>query len=117
MKTEFKEEQKFPQWLRWLILIGTGIFPVYMLYKQLILDEPIGSNTPMSDITLMILCIVLFAILLLFWSIRLKTEINQDGIKMHYFPLVKKHLKNGKKFLIGTQKEMELREVLKKFNT
>lgn len=159
MNIEFKEEQEFPQWLRWGILIATGLFPVYILYKQLILGEPIGGNKPMSDITLMILSITLFAILLLFWSIKLKTEINQDGIKMNFFPLVKKQVRwkdiksvaivdygfvggwgirfwtaygtvyntkgtkgiaielvNGKKFLIGTQKETELRQTLEKLN-
>ena len=95
--------------------------------------------------------------IILFFRIRLITNINQNEIRMKFFPFVKKHinwkdvksaeivnygfvggwgirlwtkygtvyntkgnkglaieLKNGKKFLIGTQKETELNNVVEK---
>lgn len=159
MKTEFKEEQKFTQWWLWIILIAIGLLPLYGIYKQLFLNEQFGDK-PMSNTGLIILAILIFGILLLFWSMKLTTEIDQYELRMRYFPFVKKRvlwteiksvevldygfiggwgirlwtkygtvyntkgtkglaieLTNGKKFLIGTQKETELSSVLKKMNT
>jgi len=154
MKIEFKEEQKFTQWWLWIILIGIGLLPVFGIYKQLIIGEKFGSK-PMSDIGLIFFAIFIFSLIALFWFMRLKTEIDESGIRMSFFPFVKKkvnwneikrvkivdygfvggwgirlwtkygtvyntkgkiglaiELNNGKKFLIGTQKENELNRIL-----
>lgn len=157
MKTDFKEEQKFTQWWLWLILIGTGIFPLIGMYKQLILGEKFGDK-PMSDLGLIVFSVFIFGIIVLFGLMRLKTEIDQKEIRMRYTPFIKRNvqwkdiesakvvnygfvggwgirlwtkygtvyntkgnkglaieLKNGKRFLIGTQKEAELEELIKKY--
>ncbi len=157
MKTEFKEEQKFTQWWLWLILIGTGIFPIIGMYKQLILGEKFGDK-PMSDLGLIVFSVFIFGIIALFGLMRLKTEIDQKEIRMSYTPFIKRNvewkdihsakvvnygfvggwgirlwtkygtvyntkgnkglaieLKNGKRFLIGTQKEAELEELIKRY--
>ncbi|MGB5360754.1 MAG: phosphoethanolamine transferase domain-containing protein [Eudoraea sp.] len=156
MKIEFKEEQKFTQWWLWLILIGIGLLPIYGIYKQLILGEQFGDN-PMSDLGLIIFTVFVFGLIAMFWYMRMITEIDQNEIRMSFFPFVKKRVKwkeiknaevvnygfvggwgirlctkygtlyntkgnkglaiellNGKKFLIGTQKETELTEIIKK---
>jgi len=156
MKIVFKEEQKFTQWWLWLILIGIGVLPIIGIYKQLIIEEKFGDN-PMSDLGLIIFSIFIFGLITLFWFMRLKTIIDQNEIRMSFFPFVKKkvnwkdvksaevvnygfvggwgirlgtkygtiynikgnrglaiELLNGKKFLTGTQKETELREILAK---
>jgi len=158
MKIEFKEEQKFIQWWLWLILIGIGILPAFGIYKQLIVGENFG-NKPMSDLGLILFSLFIFALIALFWFMRLKTEINQKRIQMNFFPFTKKQvswneiknteivnygfvggwgirlgtkygtvyntkgkiglaieLNNGKKFLIGTQKEIELNRILNQIN-
>ncbi|NGX84319.1 DUF1705 domain-containing protein [Aequorivita sp. KMM 9714] len=152
----FKEEQKFTQWWLWLILIGIGVLPIIGIYKQLIIEEKFGDS-PMSDLELIIFSIFIFGLIALFWFMRLKTNIDQNEIRMRFFPLVKKQVKwkdvksvevvnygfvggwgirlgtkygtvyntkgnrglaiellNGKKLLIGTQKETELKEILEK---
>ncbi len=157
MKTQFKEEQKFTQWWLWVILIGVGMIPIFGLYKQIVLGEKFGNN-PMSDVGLVFFAFFVFSLLALFYFMRLKTEIDRNGIKMSFFPFVKKNvnwndvksakvvnygfvggwgirgsikygtvytmkgamglaidLKNGKKFLIGTQKEAEIEKVVVKF--
>ncbi len=157
MKTDFKEEQKFTQWWLWLILIGTGIFPVMGIYKQLILGEKFGDK-PMSDLGLIVFSAFIFGIIALFWMMRLKTEIDQKEIRMRFTPFTKRNvqwkdiesakvvnygfvggwgirlwtkygtvyntkgnkglaieLKNGKRFLIGTQKEAELEKLIKQY--
>jgi hypothetical protein len=155
MKIEFREEQKFTQWWLWLILIGIGILPIFGIYKQLILGEKFGDK-PMSDFGLIIFCVLIFGLIAMFWFMRLKTEIDQNEIRMNFFPFVRKQvnwkeiknakivnygfvgwgirlwtkygtvynttgnkglaieLQNGKKFLIGTQKETELNKILEK---
>ena len=156
MKIEFKEEQKFTHWWLFLILIGIGILPILGIYKQLILGEKF-RDTPMSDFGLIIFYVFTFGLITLFLFMRLKTEIDQNEIRMNFFPLVKKRvswkeikkveivtygfvggwgirlwtkygtvytikgnkglaieLLNGKKFLIGTQKETELNKIVEK---
>ncbi|WP_160127621.1 phosphoethanolamine transferase domain-containing protein [Kordia antarctica] len=158
MKTQFKETQKFTQWWLWILLIGIGMLPTYGIYKQVFLNEHFGDK-PMSTIGLIIFAVVVFGILLLFWLMKLNTEIDQHEIRMRFFPFAKKRvlwteiksaevlnygfvggwgirlwttygtvyntkgnkglaieLKNGEKFLIGTQKETELRQFLEKVN-
>lgn len=157
MNIEFKETQTFTQWWLWLLLAGLSVIPVMGIYKQLILGEPFG-NSPMSDLGLILFSAFVFSLIVLFWVMNLKTEIDQHEIRIQFFPLfVKKQVKwqdvkyaeilnygfvggwgirfwtkygtvyntkgnkglaielnDGKKFLIGTQKETELQRVLEK---
>lgn len=155
MKIEFKEKQKFTQWWLWLILIGMVIIPVYGLYKQLLLGEPFGDN-PMSDTGLIVFFFGTFGLMVLFWVMQLKTEIDNTEIRMNFIPFIKKKIEwkdvkraeivnygfvgwgirigtkygtiyntkgnkglaivltDGKRLLIGTQKEVELDEVVAK---
>lgn len=155
MNVFFKEVQKFSQWWLWLIMISLVIIPVFGIYKQFILGEEFGDN-PMSDLGLIIFSLFIFGIIVLFWFMSLKTEIDKMGIRVTFLPLVRKNIKwadvksakiitykfvgyglrlsanygtvynvsgnkglslelfNGKKYLIGTQKEMELQSVLKR---
>ena len=155
MKIDFKEEQRFTQWWLWLILIGIAVIPIIGIYKQLVQGDVFGDR-PMSDNGLLLFCFLSFCFLGFFWTMRLKTTIDQKEIRMDFFPLVKKRvpweaiekvqvvdygfvggwgirlgtkygtvynikgkmglaifLKNGKKFLIGTQKEKELKALIK----
>ena len=91
MKIEFIEEQKFTQWWLWLILIGIGILPIIGIYNQLILGEKFGDK-PMSDLGLIIFCVFIFGLIAMFWFMRLKTEIDQNEIRMNFFPFVKKRI-------------------------
>lgn len=155
MKIDLKEEQKFTQWWLWLILIGIGVLPIFGIYKQLILKEKFGDK-PMSDVGLIVFCIFTFCLIAIFWFMQLKTKIDQDEIRINFFPFFKKRimwkdiksakivtygfvgygirfgseygtvyntrgnkglaieLKSGKKIMIGTQKETEMNEILKK---
>lgn len=140
---QFKEEQKFTHLLFWLIMLAFYLFPVIVFMDKGIED---------SFITFFIITAVnLFA-----FSIKLSTQIDEEGIQMFFFPLLKKsiswadvksvkvidygfvggwgirffsnygtvynirgtkgmlvELNKGKTFVIGTQKEEELKKVLK----
>ncbi len=154
MQSSFKEVQKFSQLLIWILLIPIVIFITYGLYKQLYLGEPFGDN-PASDLGLVMIALLMFSLIPFFWSMKLETGINNEMIKIRFFPFVNKtimwkdvksaevikygfvggwgirlgtkygtvynisgniglalELKRGKKILIGTQKEEELRKVI-----
>lgn len=87
MRTIFNETQRFSQWWLWLILIGTSILPLYGLYKQLVMGEPYGDN-PTSDISLIIVCLLVLGVILLFVIMRLDTTMDEAGIHIKYFPFL-----------------------------
>ena len=159
MRIEFFEEQRFTQWWLWIILSAITMIPVYGIIKQIILEEPFGSK-PMSNNGLVIFAILMFGTLWFFSLIKMTTIINEQVIRMSYFPFGNKHtkwedieearvvnygfvggwglrigtkygtvynvkgnmglaltLKNGKKFLIGTQRPEELEALLEKIGT
>lgn len=89
MRTSFKEEQKFVQWWLWVLLVGFGLFPLYLFWNQIVLGNPVGSK-PMSDLGVILVTILLYGIIVFFGIIKLRTEINAKEIKIHFFPLVKK---------------------------
>ena len=90
-KLLFKEEQRFKQSWLWVILIVTAILPLYGIYQQIILGKPFGNN-PMSDGALIGFTIMLLILIGLFWFVRLRTEIDENGIRMQFFPLLKKNI-------------------------
>lgn len=156
MSIYFNEEQRFTQWWLWLLLTPIAIFPLVGIYQQLIKGEDFGSK-PLSDIGLILLALFVFLIIGLLLKMKLTTTIDRTGIRINFFPFIKKHvrwteiksaevvnygfvggwgirmwtkygtvynikgnkglaieLNNGKKFLIGTQKENELKDLIKK---
>tara|TARA_R110000744_G_C19058626_1_gene528698 strand:- start:85 stop:552 length:468 start_codon:yes stop_codon:yes gene_type:complete len=88
MKIEYKEEQKFTQWWLWIGLIGFGIYEIYNLYQHFIIGEK-----KISDLSQIIFSIVIFGVIVLFWRIRLNTKIDQNEIRMKFFPFVKKQIR------------------------
>jgi hypothetical protein len=88
MKIEYKEEQKFTQWWLWIGLIGFGIYEIYNLYQHFIIGEK-----KISDLSQIIFSIVIFGVIILFWRIRLNTKIDQNEIRMKFFPFVKKQIR------------------------
>jgi len=142
MKVKFTEIQKFTQWWVWFILVLLLALPVCAF-----LSGGISDGLKASPIIL---------VLILFYLLKLKTEVNDKGITMSFYPFVNKfvqwpevkfvsvinygfvggwgirlwtiygtvynvcgnkgmliELNNGKTFVIGTQKEEELKRVLK----
>ena len=91
MSKAFKETQKFSQWWLWLILLFIGALPILGIYKQLIIGEKFGDK-PISDLGLIIFAVFVFSLIAMFWFVQLKTEIDQNEIRMRFFPLVKKRV-------------------------
>jgi len=96
-KIIFREVQKFRSWWVWLILagaFGASVLPLwYGLWSQLTTGESWGNN-PADDITLgvitLLITLMMAGLLLLFFTLRLETEITQEEISFRFPPLVRK---------------------------
>ena len=93
-KVHFSEIQKFNQRWLWILLLGSSVFVViffgYGMIKQLVFGQMWGSR-PMSNIALAIVApgIMLFTIgfTYLFYSLKLITEVRDDGLYVRFYPL------------------------------
>ena len=88
----FKEVQRFNQWWFWALFPVLLGLPLYGYYQQIIKGEPWGNN-PMSDTGLIIY--VAFSMILTWFmtAIKLTTEITDQTIKGHLFPMAKREIK------------------------
>jgi hypothetical protein len=96
-RSYFKEEQKFDQWWFRLIIIMSWVPLVVIfgigIYQQLVLHKPWGTN-PTSDTALLLTTAFVFLIMAgvtwLTFSMRLITEVTEDGLKYRFPPLIRK---------------------------
>lgn len=85
----FTEKQKFTQWWIWLILLSINGMFLYVIYRQIILNELFGDN-PMSDVGLLVMFVFTVFLSLFFVIMKLETNVDKEGIHVRLFPL---HLK------------------------
>ena len=91
MDKGFKEVQRYRQWWMWLIMSVVAILPIYSIVQQIILGIPFG-NHPAPDGVLIVFAIFIFGLVFTLFRIRLTTEVNWDGICIHYSPFFKKQV-------------------------
>ena len=97
---EFHEEQQFRQPWLWLLLLlltlGMSALFGYGIYRQLFLGQVWGDR-PMSDHALIISAVLTVAVCggtcLLFYTLRLITVVDNEGIRLRFFPLTRKHIR------------------------
>jgi len=90
----FHELQKFRQGLLWILLLLIDILALiffgYGIFKQLVLGQALGSR-PLPDIAFVIvglLFILLLAVITYsFYSMKLLTEVRDDGLTIRFHPL------------------------------
>lgn len=81
----FSEKQRFSQWWIWLLLIAANVLFLVGVYLQVALGRPFGDK-PMSNLWLLIIGGSFVVFTILFASIRLETQIREDGIYVRFFP-------------------------------
>jgi len=89
----FQETQRFKQWWVILLLGCINILFIYSCVQQVAFGNIIGNN-PMSDLALIITTFAFVVFTFLFFSLKLDTEIREDGIYVRFFPFrikLKKH--------------------------
>lgn len=83
----FTEVQRFRQWWVWFVVIMVGAVSWYGFYQQIVLNKPFGNNPAPDPIMIMIWVIFGLFFPVLFYSIKLVTEVRYDGLYVRYFPL------------------------------
>ena len=83
----FREVQRFRQWWVWLLLVFVMGIAWYGAVQQIVLKKPFGSNPAPDAIMIMIWAIFGVLFPLLFFSLRLVTEVRYDGLYIRFFPL------------------------------
>lgn len=91
MNIDFQETQRFNQWYLWLPLTALGCFPIFAIYQQIIMGQPVGDK-PMSDLGLILFSLFVIVLLLFFGMLKLETQIDEQGISITFFPLTKKRI-------------------------
>ncbi len=88
----FIEKQQFRQPWLWVLLIGLCLLTLWGFVQQVILGVPWG-NKPAPDGLLIVFTILPFALLWLFGSMYLKTEITNEEIRIQFFPFFRRTFK------------------------
>ncbi len=85
--TNFVEKQRFTQWWIWLLFLLISAVIGVGAYVQLVLNQPFGNN-PMSNTGLVVFIGLWIVFLLFFFTISLRTEIDQTKITIQYIPFI-----------------------------
>ena len=87
MSTYFKEEQYFRQPWLWIVILFFPGFSLYGIYEQVILGNPIGDK-PLSDEGVISFSILVgLGLPVLFWFMKLKLRVSQQGLHYQFFPV------------------------------
>jgi hypothetical protein len=81
----FKETQKFRQWWLWLILIFVAADILWVTVHELKSSQGDAFERMMP----LILLLIPISVILFILSIKLETEIREDGIYVRFFPIYK----------------------------
>jgi hypothetical protein len=81
----FTETQRFRQWWIWLIVVGINALFAWGIYGQVIMGNPMGNN-PMSDTGILIGAGISVVFTIFMGSLRLTTQLREDGIYVRFFP-------------------------------
>jgi hypothetical protein len=88
---EFHEQQSFRQWWLWLLMLGLATLAVVALVQQLGFGTPFGDNS-MSDGGLVLFSLLIFGLLGLLAVASLSTDIDEQQIKVRYFPFLREEI-------------------------
>ncbi len=82
----FNETQRFDQWWLKLIFLGLIFFVGYSIYQWFFSIEAVGNVGPNDSYGQLIVIVSIFPILILFYFLKLKTEIDERGIQYQFLP-------------------------------
>ncbi len=89
--TEFKETQKMTQWWLWAILLGTTGVVFWEIVAETI-SRQLSVAEFVSSPQLWTSALILILVLVFFYLLSLKTEVDPEKIHIHYFPLWRTHI-------------------------
>jgi len=83
----FTEVQRFRQWWVWLLVLFVAGIAWYGAIQQIVLKQPFGNNPAPDAVMIMIWAIFGVFLPVLFYSLKLVTEVRYDGLYIRFFPL------------------------------
>ncbi|MBN1805234.1 MAG: hypothetical protein JW837_08295 [Sedimentisphaerales bacterium] len=86
-ETIYREEQKFWLWFR--VLVGMSMIWVATVSIIQLIKDFTGQGSPgiLAIVFLVSTCVIMpMMIVVLFWKLRLETEVRPDGLYVRYFP-------------------------------
>lgn len=85
--SSFTEVQRFRQWWVWLLVLFVAGIAWYGAIQQIVLKQPFGNNPAPDAVMIMIWAIFGVFLPVLFYSLKLVTEVRYDGLYIRFFPL------------------------------
>ena len=85
----FEEEQRFTNRWLWLLISGVSIVSIYALFERIVLNNS-TLDDPIHDKVLVFIGLIPLLIMYLFYKIKFKTRIDNEGIYYQFYPF---HLK------------------------
>ena len=82
----FSETQRFTQWPIRLASLGILGFLIFALYRWYVIKEAVGNVNADDTTGQLVVLSVLGLVILLFFILQLKTEIDEKGIHYRYIP-------------------------------
>lgn len=96
-ETQFREDQQFRQPILWIILLGMTAFCggtiAWMISRQVIQGIPFGEDAMSNDKMVLLGAIILALngiLLLLFYTLKLQTEVTPQGLFIRFKPFHRK---------------------------
>jgi len=83
---EFKETQRVTNWLIWALLIGINIFFAYAIVYQNFLETSFAKRI-FTNAQLSLIAFLPLTLLVLVYSVRLETCVNEKGISYSFYPM------------------------------
>jgi hypothetical protein len=81
----FRETQRFKQWWIWLPLLFVAVLMWYGAIQQIILGKPWGDRPPPTGVLVSFWIIFGIILPLVFWAIKMVTEVRDDLIHIRFF--------------------------------
>jgi len=100
----FSEQQKFSRLVRWLLILDSVFFIIFILILIAYLEKKHTQLLPTAAIVAIL--IIPTALTFLFWISKLETQVRSDGLYIRFFPF---HI-NFKKFAFEDISEYYARE-------
>ncbi|UCE40428.1 MAG: hypothetical protein JSV17_13330 [Candidatus Aminicenantes bacterium] len=83
----FTEVQRFRLWWVWILVLFVSGIAWYGAIHQIVLKKPFGNNPAPDAVMIMIWAIFGLFFPILFYSLKLVTEVRYDGLYVRFFPL------------------------------
>ena len=88
----YREEQRARQWWVWLLVLAAAALAWWLLVQQLVLSRPLGED-PLPDWGgWLVWAVIGLGMPLLFWSLRLVTEVTDDQVLVRYRPFTRRSI-------------------------